>query len=84
MKLRADNLSAREIDGDIVVLDLTSSQYFTVSGSGVVIFERLEAGATEDELVAAVCAEYDVEPERARPDVRAFVQHLVAAGLIDD
>jgi hypothetical protein len=83
MKLRQDNVSARQIDGEIVVLDLTSSQYFTVAGSGVLLYERLAAGASEDELVAAMLAEYDVDALVARADVIAFVKKLTDAGLVE-
>ena len=83
MKLREHNVSARRIDDDVVVLDLKSSQYFTISGSGVFLFDRLAEGATEDELVQAVLAEYDVEPDVARADVVEFVQKLTDAGLVD-
>lgn len=83
MKLRQDNISARRIDDEIVVLDLASSQYFTVTGSGVLLFDMLTAGATESELVAGVLAEYAVDAETARVDVVAFVGHLTAAGLVE-
>jgi hypothetical protein len=83
MKLRADNVSARRIDGEIIVLDLMSSQYFTVSGSGVLLYERLVVGATEEELVEAVLEEYDVDARRALADVTQFVQQLMTAGLVE-
>ncbi|MDQ1701963.1 MAG: hypothetical protein QOF57_1215 [Frankiaceae bacterium] len=83
MKLREHNVSARRIDGEIVVLDLTSSQYFTISGSGVLLYDRLALGATEDELVDAVLTEYEVDAAIARADVVEFVQKLSDAGLVE-
>ena len=83
MKLRHENVSARRIDGDIIVLDLTSSQYFTVTGSGVLLYDLLETGATEDDLVAAMLAEYEVDEAVARADVAGFVQKLTDAGLVE-
>lgn len=55
-----------------------------LSESGALLWEKLEHGATEDELVDAMLAEYEVEREQAEADVRAFVGELRDEGIIEE
>ena len=55
-----------------------------LSESGALLWEKLEQGATEDELVKILLAEYEVERERAVADVRAFVHELTSNGLLEE
>lgn len=71
-----DGLPWREIEGAIVVLDLESSSYFAVNRAGTALWPRLQEGATVDELTDALAAAEDIDPERARADVAAFVGDL--------
>lgn len=54
-----------------------------LSESGALLWEKLEQGATEDELVEALLAEYEVEREQAEADVKAFVDELRDKGIIE-
>ncbi len=46
------------------------------------IWKQLLDGASELELVDGLVAEYDVEAERARTDLTAFLQRLNQLGLL--
>ena len=52
--------------------------------SGALLWERLEQGATEDELVHALLAEYEVERDQAETDVRSFVTELRDKGVLEE
>lgn len=52
--------------------------------SGALLWERLEQGATEDELVQALLAEYEVECGQAEADVRSFVAELRDKGVLEE
>lgn len=52
--------------------------------SGALLWERLEQGATEDELVQALLAEYEVERDQAETDVRSFVAELRDKGVLEE
>jgi hypothetical protein len=65
-----------------VVLDLDSSQYLTVRGSGVYLFELLGVERDRDELVAALLARFEVDEGTARDDVDRFLADLAEAGLL--
>ena len=53
-----------------------------LSESGALLWEKLEHGATEDELVDAMLAEYEVGRKQAEADVTAFVNELSRHNLL--
>jgi hypothetical protein len=84
MRVRTRDLSAREMDGELVLLDLIGSRYLTVTGVGVRIFELLAVDRSTNELVRTVVEEYDVDEEVARVDIDAFLQRLRDHHLLED
>ncbi len=56
-----------------------------LNDTGAFLWERLEKGATEDELVSAILENYtDVDEPTARESVRYFIKTLLEAGCLDD
>lgn len=55
-----------------------------LSESGALLWEKLEQGATENELVEAILAEYEVERDQAEADVNAFVSELNSKGILEE
>lgn len=82
MKLRTDDVTWREIDGDLVILDLRSSTYLTTNASGAVLMKELTEERSEDELVRALIHEFQITEHQAISDMRSFVQALTDAGLL--
>ncbi|MCU1459177.1 MAG: uncharacterized protein JWL73_3269 [Actinomycetia bacterium] len=74
--LRDGGMTWRALDEQIVVLDLETSLYLNVTGSGVTIWLLLAEGATLDQMVDAVVDAYDIDPEAARSDLAAFLDEL--------
>ncbi|HWU11151.1 MAG TPA: PqqD family protein [Streptomyces sp.] len=83
MRLRAEGLSARELSGEIILLDLRSSRYLSVSGVGVDIVNLLSVDRTEEELIAAVLEQYEVDEATVRRDALTFLGQLRDAGLLE-
>jgi hypothetical protein len=84
MRLRVDDITWREIDGHLVVLDLRSSTYLTANGSGTVLMKELTEERTPGQLVQALVDAFGVPDERARHDVQAFLAALHEHGLLVD
>jgi hypothetical protein len=82
VRLRGSGLSSRKVGGEVVVLDLESSRYLTISGSGVLLFELLCAEHDRDELITALLTTYQVDEATACRDVDAFIADLSDAGLL--
>ena len=85
MKLK-EGYIMRVVAGQIVVLptgdDLDLNLMITLNETGKFLWNILETGATEDELVAAVLASYDVDEETARNAVVSFVSKLNEHGFL--
>jgi hypothetical protein len=73
IKLREGAASWREIDGETILLDLDSSKYLGLNRAGTVLWPAIVHGASRDELVARLMAEFDLESDRAERDVDAFI-----------
>lgn len=83
MRLRRSDISARAIDGEIIILDLRASRYLSVTGVGTCIVELLAEDRTLDEIVATIAAEYDSDHAVIRADAERFLGRLQAAGLLE-
>lgn len=78
----ADDAVATTVEGEAVILDVTSGTYFGLEGVGAFVCERLQEPVTFAHLVDAVVDRYDVERERSAADLQALMADLQSAGLI--
>ena len=83
LRLRADHLPWREIDGEIIALDPATSSYVSINGSGTLLWHELVEGTTTQELAARLTDAYGIEREQAQSDVDAFVSQLGASGWLE-
>jgi coenzyme PQQ synthesis protein D (PqqD) len=82
LQLRTRDLSWRELDGEIVALDGGRSLYVATNPTGTLLWRKLVAGTTRDELVDDLVASFAVAREKAAVDVDRFVADLRANGLL--
>jgi hypothetical protein len=83
LRLRKDAVRWREIDREVVALDLDSSMYLGTNESGVSLWRRLAEGATAEQLVDELVSAFGIEPERATADVCSFLDELEARNLLE-
>lgn len=84
MRIRTERLTWREIDDELVALDLEQSTYFTANATAAVLMKGLaDGGVSVEDLVDLLLHHFDVEPERARVDVDAFLAELEKDDLLD-
>lgn len=82
LRLRDSSLEWREVEGEVVALDLQGSVYLRANSSGALLWHQLARGATEDELAERLVTRYGLPPDQARADVRAFVTDLASHSLL--
>jgi hypothetical protein len=80
---RSDAAMARRVDDDVVILDITSGQFFGINDVGALVWDLLEHDTTRDVLVEAVTAEFDVDSKQAGDDIDALIAQLSNAGLVE-
>jgi hypothetical protein len=78
-----EEIAWREIDGEIVLLDLTGSAYYTVSRSGLVLWPAVVEGSTAAELTDRLAQSFSLDRETAARDVGEFLQALANEGLLE-
>jgi hypothetical protein len=84
LKLRPTALEWREIEGEVVAVDLQKSVYLAANRSGAVLWPALAEGTTRAELVTRLADQFDLDRDRAAADVDAFVGALAEQGLLEN
>lgn len=82
LKLDPAVLQWRLIEGEVLAIDLTNSQYLSVNPSGATLWPILAEGASEDELAELLVRRWNLDRESAENDVAAFLGWLEERGLL--
>lgn len=83
-RLRRDNgLPFQEIQGRTVVLCPARREVHELDEVGTFVWSRLREPRTLADLVESLCDEFEVEPARAREDLRIFLSELKDKGLLE-
>jgi len=83
LRLRQHGLEWRQIDDEVVALDLDTARYLATNRTGALLWDQLSAGATREALVARLVATWDLDEARASADVDAFLAMLTDRGLLE-
>lgn len=84
LKLRDDRVRWREIDREVVAVDIDSSTYLSTNGSGALLWLELAEGTTRDALVERLAQAYMIDAGRARNDVDDFLAELRGQGMLEE
>jgi hypothetical protein len=83
MKLRTEGVSWREIDGETVILDLSSSTYLKTNAAGSTIMRLLAEERTSAELADGLVDEFGIPADQAKVDTETFIAMLRERNLLD-
>ncbi len=72
----------RRLGDRLVLVHLVTNQVYELNNTGARVWERLEAGAKEAEILERLTAEFEVGTEKLRRDVEDLLRELKSAGLI--
>ena len=75
--------SETEIDGEVVVMDLDRGDFFSLTGTAVAIWRKIDGTRSRSILIAELAEEYARPEGEVTQDVDAFLAQLKTAGLID-
>ena len=79
----ADTVFAQEVDGEMVLLDMNTENYFGLDEVGTSIWQAIEENNGDlAEVFEVLMAQYDVEEEVLKRDLSAFVKRLAESGLV--
>lgn len=77
-----EDVVARRVGEETVLLDLDSGVYFTLNQVGSIVWRGLERSESVATIVARIVAEYDVATNEAEADVAALLEQLAEKGLL--
>lgn len=72
----------QEIDGEMVLLDMTSEHYFGLDEVGTSIWKAFKDTASLVEVLDILLDEYDIDRENLEKDISFFIKELSDSGLI--
>jgi Coenzyme PQQ synthesis protein D (PqqD) len=76
-------VSAREFDGEWIVLDLSGGNYFGLDEIGGAIWQGLQEKKSLEEIAHALAARYDAVESVILDDVLALVGELLERRLVE-
>lgn len=88
MKL-SKNWKLKKVGNDAILMPFGQEAYdlrkvINLNTTSVELFEQLQEGKSESELVSYLIANYDVKEEEASLDVHDFIMKLKERKVIDD
>ena len=78
-----DNVLFRELEGESVILDLDSEQYFGLDEVGTRMWQAVTEADSIQAAHDALLDEYEVEADTLRTDLSELLDTLLARGLIE-
>lgn len=84
---KSDTFVSRAIAGEVLLVPIRNQcadleSIYTLDEVAAFIWRMLDDHPTREELLAAVCAEYEVERGRADTDLDGFLARLLAIGAV--
>lgn len=79
----ADNVHLHELDGELIVLNLTTEHYLSLNQTATIMWKSLLETGSVDETYRRMVAMFDADPELLYQDVIAFVERLISYKLIE-
>jgi len=79
---RTGDVIEADVGGEVVLLHTQNWQYFEFDKVGAAIWTLLNAPSSLDSLVSALTTQFEVEPEQCRRETEAFLEEMVAQGLV--
>jgi Coenzyme PQQ synthesis protein D (PqqD) len=70
------------IDGEAVIINLTTGNYYSLNESGATIWDSLGHPTSLDEIVARLTSRFDAPAEQVETDARALLEDLEREQLI--
>lgn len=78
-----DHVLVRELQSEAVILNLNDENYVGLDEVATQMWNTLSASSRVGEAFDRLIEHYDVEPERLRTDLEAFIDGLLARQLIE-
>lgn len=80
--LAVEGISYAELDGEAVLLDVNSGQYFGLNEVGASILDLVQTPITLGQMKEQILKEFEVDNEQLLDDITAFLEEMTESQLI--
>jgi hypothetical protein len=77
-----DHITAREVDGEVFLMDLRSLYTYALNPTAAFVWSRLDGRRSLEDICRAASETYDIAPEACRGEIAELLGILEAEGLI--
>ncbi|MGD0291541.1 MAG: PqqD family protein [Candidatus Binataceae bacterium] len=78
----SDAVIWRDLDSEVVILNVESGVYFGLDGSGGQLWRELVEHGSVEKAFASLKEQFDIGPDELRHDLDDLVDQLVGKGLV--
>ena len=82
LKIREEEVAAKVIDGEAIIINLANGIYYSIDKTGAFIWEMIQSGHSIGDTISSVVARYDILYEKAEKDVQSLVNELLKENLV--
>lgn len=75
-------VSGKVLDGEAVIINVSTGKYYSMDGVGALAWEVLEGGPSVSELAQSIAARHEVSAATALADVSRLIEELLQEGLV--
>ncbi len=85
MRLKiANHVTWKNLNAGVVLLDLNTSNYYTLNETASFICQKIIDGKSEHEILDSMLDEFDCDKEVCNLDIQQQIQYLKSEKLITD
>jgi coenzyme PQQ synthesis protein D (PqqD) len=83
-RVNAPQVIHESIDGEVIIINLETGNYYSVKGSGARVWDAIQAApaTSAGTIVDALAPTYDAPREELEPAIDSFVRELLDEGLL--
>ena len=82
--VRNNDVKSRIIDGEAVVLDISTGDFHALNKAATLIWEKIDGPNCVQDIVKVLSDKYDVTDEDAKSDVNDMINKFLEKGLIKE
>ena len=82
LDVRSGDVAAQEIDGEVLVMNVSNGMYYSLTGVGAAAWRLLAYGKSIRQVAGALAEGWGVDTSRTLDDVMALAIRLVDEGLV--
>ncbi|GIP15127.1 hypothetical protein J40TS1_07690 [Paenibacillus montaniterrae] len=78
----SETIKKTETDNELIILDITSGEFYGLNDIGKIIFNFIEQGKNNEEILFSLSQMFDIACNNIRSDVEEYLNYLADIGII--